>query len=356
MRIFLTPTNDIRSAMALIVASGDPGLIELSDGTFQLAGSGTKSNLNGAAIINNTALNPSGVPITIRGQGQGITTLRLADGNPFNLVEVVSISGGYAELPFELSHLTLDGNGANQAQDPDPLGDRYQNCLYACGVRGLRLSDVEVTGASYHGMALNSCHEARTRVTARFNYCNGVLLTGNPSAGMYGEAGEHDLLVVGNGISQPGQADTTYMGVIIIAQNGVRVRAVSRWHRNHSLNAITPHSGGAALMHTSVGCNVDILSRGDRSALLLGQGVQDSDINVSGTLCDVVGVQEASTVSGDPIRGNTFRMHLRGCPVTADFGNGLSNVEENTFYGGRLQGPFVRGPKFMTNNDIHGWQ
>lgn len=276
----------------MIVASSEPGVVYVPPGVYYLHGAGDRSNGNGAAVCNNFVVNPNGVPLSIKGVGRGLTVFRLQAGNEFNLFECVNTAGDDIRfLPFTLEGMTLDGSSNSQHID----GDRYQNGVYACGVRGLKVADVECLANAYHGVALNACHDAVTDVDSHHNRCNGVLLTGNVESDLWGMGGEHRFRVWHNGESSQ-QIDTTYMGVVIIAQRATKVSVVSRGHPNHVLNAITPDSGGAVFTHHLMGSHVDIVSAGDYAALTIGQYTYGNTFNVTAT----------GVISAQPVRNASY--------------------------------------------------
>jgi hypothetical protein len=277
------------SAACIVNANAIQSLIEaviggpeawLGAGSFLVCGSGTPSGSNGAAIIDNYTTNLTHGAISLWGRGHGVTTLKLANSNYFNIIEVVDTTAAFIPFPFSLHGLTLDGNGANNPQQA--AGDRYQNCFYGQTTSQIDLTDdVECIHGSYHGIAWDAVKYSRINALIHNNYSDGLLLTGNPEGGDYGTNNFVHVTSYSNGNNDINhKVDTSDNACVIIAQKNSQIHCVTNGNNQPVIagsQSPNPFPGGAYLA-VSEGNTVEIVSNNDNVSLYLDRGTKHNHI------------------------------------------------------------------------------
>lgn len=139
---------DVNATIDKVSAAGG-GVVELPAGQFKAAGIIMKSN------------------VWLRGQGIGVTTLKIPDatslttGSPLDTSNIIFCRAATGDLfGFKISRMTLDGNRATQTE---PNGfDNGLNCICVRGsgnsdnyyARNFVIEEVEAKEAVFHGIAL----------------------------------------------------------------------------------------------------------------------------------------------------------------------------------------------------------
>ncbi len=320
----------IQSCLTACSAAGG-GVVELPRGTISVTGVG------GNIAIAMTGLSN----VTLRGQGRGVTVLRLANTADSH---VINIDGG---TNLAVEDLTIDGNSANQTVSVHGLrigtagvaGLTVQRVLiqecfgYGIGLQGgtktgIRLVDVDVDGTGSDGIDLKNTDDNNDRmflqnITVRDFGRNSSLST-QAGIDIRGPVNAHGLFV-----SEFGRFDCV----------GVRLREGALLdasgfggHRSHihGVNVTAGSSTGGSNATQSLVVNADdvsisggYLSGGFRNLVAIGArlsvtGVSEADADDDGILLGV-GADDARLVAchtkdGDTgIRVRSANVSLIGC-------------------------------------------
>jgi len=345
-----------------VQASWGRGKVTVGSGTFSLCGTGAQSASNGAAIINNQAINTGLAPTYIKGSGRSLTVLQASASCNYNVLESVNTANTQIELPVTLEELTIDGNGANQTQQA--AGDRYQNGAYFQNSGPIVLNKVSFTGGSYHGFNANAVTDLTMNAVRTHNNCSdGVVFNGNVGAGLYGLRAIGDLETFNNGRSDCGtKLDFINMGAVVFEQIGANLRITSSGHTTHQApNGANPYSGGGLVTSYLFDSKIDLTSNGDRTAWYPDALTQNNKLTImcrnAANYCvdDTNGtVGAASAVAGNTIVANfsqsALSFHL-GAATGLWSRNTISGYALDTTAGGITQ-IFVLGPNYTGTNIV----